>query len=325
MSNVAIYTEGGLKLGLGNIYRMLELAKLLRLDERFGNVMFVTSSEDYVGDMVRQHGFECTTAAFENLTGVIAGLQFEILIADKLGIEKAFLEEIANQKTERFKIVLFGNTSTANQAADLVINAIIGTDFTNRIYLDEYNTKYLTGPKYVLLRDEFQHKTYVYKNELKNILLLFGGSDQANFSCRVLSDLLKSPVGYHITIVTGRGYVFADELAQLVKDKLNVKVLNNITNVKEIMLENDFLVTSPGGTMFEAFALGVPCVSLYQNESQKDVFGDFFTAASYDEIRDIEVHINNVYNAIDAYYKGLNKLELGQGKEDIKNNIIALI
>lgn len=325
MNAVIIYTEGGLKLGLGNVYRMLELVKTLKENKQALDIKFITSSEKYVIDLIKDNGFDSILSTPENLALDIAAQKFQVLVIDKLNIEEFFVEEIKSNKKEQFKIVLFGNNSPANKLADLVINAIVGTDFTNNVYTDSHGTRYLTGPKYLTLRSEFCYREYEHKNVLKNIILLFGGSDQANFSCRVLADLLQSSITYNITVVTGRGYKYNNELLSVKAGKDNVRLLSDISNVKEEMLKNDFLITSPGGTMFESFYLGLPCLALFQNDIQEDVFSGFFMTKSYNEIENIESYITSVYNNIESYHKRLDELEIGLGKQDIINNIIKLI
>jgi len=323
MNRIIIYAEGGFTLGLGNIYRMLELAKVLQEDQDF-HISFVTSSDAYVAELIEDNGYEAITTAHDNLVQVISEQRFEILIIDKLGIEADFIQSIKDKKGNPFKTVIFGNLTSANQLSDLVVNAVIGTDFSNKVYTDQFGTKYLTGSKYLTLRKEFVYKAYHYKNSLNNILLLFGGSDQANFSCKILKDLLESSNQYNFTIIIGKGYRFLTELEDIAKGKDNIKILRDINNVKDVMLENDFLITSPGTALFEGFYLGMPCIALYQNDSQKQVFGDFYMTSSYEDIDNLETYMNDVYFNIEKYYEELDKLEIGSGKQDIINHIIEL-
>ncbi len=325
MNKIVIYTEGGFYLGLGNIYRMTELGKLLKSKGKDAQITFVTSSEDYVVNLIKNRGFEVKQTAVNEIISLISNLDFNILIIDKLGIEETFIKAIKALKTKTFKVVLFGNISTANQIADLVINAIIGSDFSNKAYIDKYGTKYLTGPKCLTIREEFKHHAYVYRNQCEKILLLFGGTDQTNYSCKVLNDLLKSNIQYNITLVIGKGYKFLEELKGLLSELNNVTVLKDINNVNKVMLANDFLITSPGTALFEALYLGLPCLALYQNESQKEIFRDFLFTKSYEEITNLSDYILEIYKDYKNYLKKIDELEVGKGKNEIINNIIELI
>lgn len=326
MLKIVIYTEGGFYLGLGNIYRMIELAKSIKSINEKSSISFVTSSENYVVDIIRDNGLNAMQFSADYLTYSISQLDFNILIVDKLNIEEVFIQDIRNIKALPFKVVLFGNLSSANKISDLVVNAIIGTDYNNKRYIDENKTRYLTGPKYLLLRDEFVRFSYVYQGLCKNILLLFGGTDQMNYSCKVLKTLLQSKNEYNITLIIGKGYNFIEELDNIVLTAhSNVQVLHNINNVAKVMLENDFLITSPGSALFEGLYLGLPCLALFQNQSQKDVFRDFITTKSLDEIEDIVLYIQNLYADYEDYRLKINNLEIGTGKNEIINQIINLV
>src|SRR5690554_2539245 len=148
INDVIIYAEGGFALGLGNIYRMIELARSLKESRDF-HIRFVTSSEAYIAELIRYNGFDALLAEYDKLIEVISEQSFELLIIDKLGIESDFIQSIKDKKSKHFKTVIFGNCTSANQLADLVVNAVIGTDFSNKIYTDQSGTNYLTGPKYL--------------------------------------------------------------------------------------------------------------------------------------------------------------------------------
>jgi len=325
MNKIVIYTEGGFYLGLGNVYRMIELGKSLLIKKPDLHITFITSSENYVVELIQNNGFDVKQDMKESLPELISLQDFNVLIIDKLNIEEAFIHSIKRTKKEIFKVVIFGNLTSANRMSDLVINAIIGSDFSNKNYVDKYGTMYLTGPKYLTLRDEFKNHSYIYKNECRNILLLFGGTDQANYSCKVLNDLLNAPIQYNITLVIGKGYNFFDELEKILNIARDVQVLKDIKNVNEVMLANDFLITSPGTALFEGLYLGLPYLALYQNESQKEVFGDFLNTKSYDDINDISYCIRSIYYDYGSYQKNANNLEVGQGKNEIIKQIIKLI
>ncbi|WP_132220673.1 hypothetical protein [Albibacterium bauzanense] len=303
---------------------MIELAKSLKENRDF-HIRFVTSSEAYIAELIRYNGFDVLLAEYDKLLEVISGQSFELLIIDKLGVESDFIQSIKDKKSNHFKTVIFGNCTSANQLADLVVNAVIGTDFSNKIHTDHSGTKYLTGPKYLTLRKEFAYKAYQHKNILNNILLLFGGSDQANLSCKILEYFRGSSNPYKFTVIIGKGYRFHAELEGITRGNDNIKVLRDIDNVEDVMLENDFLITSPGTTLFEGFYLGIPCIALYQNDSQKEVFRNFYMTFSYEGIDNLENYMNDVYFNIEKYYEELDKLEIGSGKQDIINHISELM
>jgi len=326
-SIILIYTEGGLKLGLGNIYRSLSLAhELARRD--IIEVCFITSSERYVQDIIRSQGFKVLAVSKDRLINEIVEYRPSILLIDYLGIGEEFVKSVKTQIPTR--LVIVGNDTDANHYADIVVNAIIGTHFKNRCFVDEYGTLNLFGPKYLVLREEFEKKrnSYIYKGILKHIVLLFGGSDQANYTCKVIGQFIKASNDYQITVITGAGYLYDEELKAMTKDapeNVRINILKNINNVAEMYSRADFLITSPGTALFEGLCMGIPSLSFYQNKSQQEVFGDFFTTASYEDHLDIIKYMNSIYSDLNEYNEQLKFYAVGEGKTEIINSIVKLL
>ncbi|CAM3818674.1 hypothetical protein HPC41_05585 [Sphingobacterium sp. arapr2] len=323
--NIGIYVEGGHYLGLGNVYRMISLAKSL-MKEPHIQVYFITTSEDAIAELIRNHGFDhvITQVDLNAVHACLSSLNLATLIVDVLNVDVNFIREVKAEYS--FQVVLFGNNNEANEISDLVINAIISTkQFRNENYIDKNNTHYLKGPKYLTLRDEFEFQGYHHSNTMKNVLLLFGGSDQANLSFKILNDLLADDQVKHLnfTIVIGAAYLNEPSL-QRFSSMDNVKILKNITHVNEVMLSSDFLFTSAGTAFFEGLYLGVPSVAFFQNNAQKEVFGDFFNTYEYEQVPSIVELMKEVYGNYARFCKGVSDLEVGRGKKEIIETILNL-
>ncbi|MDR2010298.1 MAG: hypothetical protein LBQ22_07435 [Bacteroidales bacterium] len=326
---IQIYTEGGLYLGVGNVFRSLSLANKIKDKEKV-EISFITSSEDYIKDIIIKQNFQVIVKNNQiDILDYIIQEKSNILIIDYLGINANFVKKI---KEQNIYVIIVGNISEANSYADIVINAIIGTNFNNNIRTDVNGTLFFEGPKYLLLRSEFTQKrnSYKYRNSLKNVTLLFGGTDQANFSCKVLHNLTLYDNSLNITIILGPGYTFYEELDILIETKSlknNVKILKNATNISEILLNSDFLITSPGTTLFEAFCLGVPALAFFQNKSQRDIFCSFFRTSAYEDFNNVSLkkHITSLYEDYDSYKKELNFLSIGTGENEIINKIVQVL
>lgn len=323
---IIIYAEGGFRLGLGNIYRSLSLASAIHLKDRDREILFVTSSDDYVQQIIKNKGY--ALIALETQEQVFSWIENEkpeLVIIDYLGISKDYVQSV---REKGIKVVIIGNDSDANLFANLVVNAIIGTDFTNTIKVCN-QTKYLEGPRYLVLRDEFVRKrnSYVYKGDLRTIGLLFGGTDQANLSCKILLELIRAKVELNVILVLGAGFKFEAMLNTIMSENecLKINVLHNISNVSEILLQMDFLITSPGTALFEAFCLGIPAIAFFQSESQEYVFGDFFMTKRYELVSNLLDEVKKTYyQDMDMYREKLRSLQVGQGKDEIIDNILNL-
>lgn len=317
MLKIMIYTEGGFRLGLGHVYRTLSLAK--ELESRNANINFITTSEPYVCDLISSRGFNFIQKKDpDSIKEEIIKAQPQVVVIDKLSVDEKFAIDI---KPYLEKLIIFGNVSPANKHADVVVNAIIGTDYENKAYKDDAGTLYLKGPKYLVLRDEFYKNAgkYVYTGEINRILMTFGGTDQADFSRLALENITSSDYSGSIDILIGAGYKYRATLDEIINKNsgITIRLHENISNMSEFMLNTDFILTSPGTTIFEAFFLKVPVLSFFQNESQKEIFGKFYQTTDFDRSLDLYSCIKDQYNNYNDYLKNLMKIETGEGKEDI--------
>lgn len=314
------YTEGGHKLGLGNIFRSLSLAKALR-DRGCDEIRFVTSSEPYACSFITDAGFEAVIT--RDPLSAILDLKPHRLIIDFLGIGKDFVSSASRGGQTR--IIIIGNDSEANHEADLVVNAIIGTGFINRCFRDSYGTLNLWGPRYLVLREEFEElrDTYRLKESIRNVVLLFGGSDQADFSSKVLNSF--SGTDYAVTLILGAGYRDDESLEKVLSDyKGKVEVYRNVGNVSDFYKKADFLFTSPGTALFEGLCMGIPAISFFQNQSQIDVFGPFMTTCVYSRTTDPVAMMLDVYSHYGDFRSNLESFAVGMGRNEIIDNILAL-
>lgn len=319
MKHLLIYTEGGLNLGLGNFYRCLSLCRAVskRWD---GKISFISSSPESVCELVKAAGLEIRRCEKEKVAEEIISIRPELLLIDVLGIGREFTSKIRKAGID---IAIVGNDTDANRDAALVVNAIIGTGLGNRAFTDEFGTLNLWGPEYLVLRDEFEalRDTYRHRGGIRSIVLLFGGSDQSDFTSKTLRRL--GGKGYDISVIVGKAYPFLEELRSIAGE--DTKVYCNISNVSEIFRSADFLFTSPGTALFEGLCLGIPSISFYQNESQKEVFGDFFTCREFDSVQDPEMLMKKVYAGYEGFERERRSYNVGGGRDRIVTETIKLL
>lgn len=323
--NISIFTDGNVKMGLGNVYRTISLANQLK---KYAKIKFLTTSDDEIISKIKKNNFGVFQG--KNINAIEGQAKMdkpEILIIDKLDVNESFCENI--KKSFNPKIVIFGNTTSANKFADVVINAIIGTNYKNRSYVDKYNrTLYLEGPKYLVLRDEFYDykNSYKFVNNLEKILLIFGGSDQANLSSKILKKLLCIDRKFKIDIILGLKFKYGPGLNNILnqnnKDHKAINIYKDANNVSELMRGSDLVITSPGTTMFESFCIGIPTIALYQNKLQKDIFKNFIMTYDLDEIKNFKNFLIETYNDYNKNKIKIDELKVGDGKDEIIRSII---
>ncbi len=315
---IAFITDGGFEMGMGHVYRTLSLAEELKQNVE---ICFLTKSDKIVVNKIEEYGFQ--TFNPENDDEIISKLEDikpDVVIIDKLNVDESFVKSIReNLKT---RIVIFDNLSPANKYADVVVNAIIGSNFKNKKYFDRTtNTLYFCGPRYLVLRKEFYNYRKGLKkkpNEIKKLLLIFGGSDPSNLTSKVLDKILTLDKELEINVVIGPHFLYLKELNEIVKKhkerRETIKVYKDAKKIAKLMYETDLVITSPGLSMFESLFIGTPVIAIYQNLLQKRIYQNFFNKIGK------KAHVLNLSDIgflIDPEDYCVRELHIGSGKMEI--------
>lgn len=323
---IAIITEGGLEMGMGHVYRSITLAE--ELQAKGGEIYFLTKSNHIVVNQIGNSGFK--VIKLKNNGDIIHSLEEikpNVAIIDRGEVEELFAKKLKDKLNAR--LVIFGNLSTANKYADVVIN-IIGSNFKNRKFLDKNtNTLYYYGPRYYILRKEF----YEFKksgkelnDRIKKILLIFGGSDPLNLTSKVLDELLSWEEELKINVVLGTGFIYFDELNKVIEKyqnkKGNVKLYRDVKNIAELMYKADLAIVSPGISMFEALCVGTPVIAISETSFQKNLFDEFFPTLHEDEIDKLK-NIISTCDFLKPNEKYIKNLDIGEGKMEVIETIIG--
>lgn len=146
--------------------------------------------------------------------------------------------------------------------ADAVVNAIYeGASPHGNAY---------TGKSYVCLRDEFLIATPApFSNDVRRILVMFGGTDPLNLTRRVYEiakyrNASDSRIKYDF--ILGAGY---DDAGVVSIPEIGIEVSKDLVRVSDHMRQADLALSSQGRTTFELASLGVPTIVLAQNEREQ--------------------------------------------------------
>jgi spore coat polysaccharide biosynthesis predicted glycosyltransferase SpsG len=111
------------------------------------------------------------------------------------------------------------------------------------------------------------------KSDVKEILVIFGGSDPNNLTKRTLRSIEKLDlINVKISVILGLGYNQHEELLRYVdelrKKGFKISINKNIKIMAKHILNSDIAITSNGRTVYEISSMGVPCISISQNERE---------------------------------------------------------
>ncbi len=253
---IAIYVNGNNVRGTGHIYRALELA-----DE-----FFVKPDIYFDQNQTDRSIFGFTTHNLIPVNG-IADLfekckkeQYSIFINDILTTSIDYMIGLKSVLPNA-KIINFEDDGEGNAIADIVFNAL---------YEEEKNSNIKAGEKYYISGKTFLFYDPIQINEnVKNVLITFGGADPQNYTDRLLKIISKEEYStYNFTVVLGRAKNNVDELLTF-NNYSNIKVLHDINNMPELMSKTDIAITSRGRTGYELALLGIPSIAMAQNEREE--------------------------------------------------------
>lgn len=249
--------DGDKEIGMGHIYRCMTLAYNLTGHE----VMFVLNENRKIGvEKIKETFFpfyliKCDKDFFD----FVKSWNTDIVVNDCLDSEYQYMEQLSKIVG---RVVSFEDLGKGAELADVVVNALYD------IQDNKVNHSYC-GEKYICLREEYLLSTLgIYRQEVKNILVMFGGTDPCNFTERVYNIAISNR-GKHPNIryrfILGSGY----ENSRLIDIEDFIKIHTDVKRVSDFMRNADLAFTSQGRTVYELASMGVPAIVLAQNEREQ--------------------------------------------------------
>jgi UDP-2,4-diacetamido-2,4,6-trideoxy-beta-L-altropyranose hydrolase len=195
------------------------------------------------------------------------------------------------------KIVVLDDQDKNNHICDLLVDSTWqGTRtlqrYKNKIHKDCMR---LLGPKYLLIDNPFKSNPnfeYLISNNKKTfrILLSLGGGGNLLFLTSLIEpliNLIPKELNLKISVVVGPYAIKQNEFHDFSEkyDELNV-IINQDGLFNEMSKTNLYIGTS-GGTLFEALALKIPCLTFSISENQQNKHSNFEDLGHY-------LHLNEV-------------------------------
>lgn len=267
---IAFVVKGNKEIGLGHAYRSVMLAnELVRNEIHF----FLSDEDELAAGYITKHNYPTTIIRQNDLLKTVLAWQPDLVINDILDTELSYISEL---KDNKIKIVNFEDLGEGIKQADLVVNALYPTALPYSHVVNDYG--------YFCLRDEFLHPPKKEKtDEVKNVLLCFGGVDEGNLtlhSLKAIGSYCKEK-NIAITVILGMGYSYQHDLDKLLQESellSTVDIVKTTTRISDYMAKADLAITSGGRTVFELSAMKVPTMVICQN--QRELTHKFATSDS---------------------------------------------
>jgi len=328
-SNILFRFSGGRaigkELGLGHVYRSLNLAQELNkhnlffLIEDYGNVSKLISERGFINIFHLKPRCELKEDTKKTIK-LIKEKKINLVIIDKYKIPVSYLKKI----NAIVKSVYIADLWKYDYPADIVVNGFIG--LKNQIILNKYGAKCCLGPKYQILDRNFQKKGGQKKRV--DLLATFGGFDENN----LIKLLLKNyEGGFALRIILG-----PSTKIQKIKEyqKIfgnNISFLKETKNMAEEIKKARFGICSGGITSYEFACFNVPFAIICQAKHQMQ------TARVWDSLgiaKNLGFKNRTISSRLKEYLRQVNNSNLrishykkidGNGSTRIAKEIIKLL
>ncbi len=260
--------DGNPQVGSGHIMRCLSLADAF---QTAGQAVIFVTADDSFQDIIQRRGYECVVLhtkydAMEGELSVLIPLLQKFcpscILLDSYFGTPDYMAAIRNEAP----LVYIDDLNAFDYPADLVINYML---YADKLAYPR-NKRYLLGPKYALLRKEFQN---IPKREtavsVKNVLLSTGGADPEHMTLKCVQYLREQPYGdviYHVVIGGMNQDVTAIE--RLAATSSHIVLHRSVSDMRSLMLKCDVAISAAGTTLFELCACGVPTVTYILADNQ---------------------------------------------------------
>lgn len=255
---IILRADGHKRLGMGHIYNCITMAYNLIAHD----IVIVTKMDADIGlRKIKETNLPYHVIKDdEDLFNFIGEFKPDIFVNDCLNSNRDYIVKL---KSKVDRVVSIEDLGTGAEEADAVINAL---------YDDEKSaSNTYSGYKYVCLRDEFLLSApNKWSSDVRNVLIMFGGTDPANLNkmlYKIVEKISDKYGGINFSFITGIGYDNEGN-GVISQPEKNIYVYPNVPNVTKFMKDADLAITSQGRTIFELAAMGIPAIVLSQNKRE---------------------------------------------------------
>lgn len=262
---VAFCASGGAKVGLGHVRRCLALAGQLRWlgAESF----FLLDGDAAVADLVTAAGYEVIRIERElaDTRRHCESRRANAIVADSYELTTSDFRALAGLGRA---VVAIDDLADRELPVHLVVNGSVGAPQLR--YWGSPHTRYLLGPRYIPLRQEFaQPPARIITNEVRRVLITLGGSDPHGLTVRLVRWVAKALGGVTQDVVVGPYFPDVEAIRMETLAGVGPITLHeNPPAMRDLMLSADLAICGGGQTTYELAATGTPAIAIRLAENQ---------------------------------------------------------
>ena len=256
---------------------MRNLVLAQKLQQKDPNIFITFATLPLKGNLdekIKESGFAHISLDSGKTKELIKHIQKEhidFLILDHYGIDYKKEKKI-KQKTG-VKLLCFDDTYEKHHC-DILLNHNIYADKKRYKALVPKHCKILCGKEHTLLREEFyqaKKKQYKQKRKRRSIFVAMGGADHTNKNIKILK-LLQKFQNIRINLVTTKSNKHLKKLKSYAKERANISVHINATNIAHLMAKSDFAIVTPSVVVNEVLFMEIPFIAIKTADNQVEMY-----------------------------------------------------
>ncbi|MFG6207785.1 UDP-2,4-diacetamido-2,4,6-trideoxy-beta-L-altropyranose hydrolase [Pseudomonas retamae] len=250
--------------------------------------------------------------------------EFDWIIVDHYGLDHHW-QTAARRWAHRIAAV--DDLATRRYSVDLLLNQNLSGLSENYAPLLPAGCRTLLGPRYAMLREEFDCAAIEIKPTARRVLVNFGGFDaamQTHHAMLALADFNELQVDF----VAGADNPAWAQMQALAETRPNWRLHSFVSDFYQRMTEADLFIGAGGGTSWERAALGLPtiCIAVSNNQQAN---GEVMAAAgahvflgareqvSIEQLRDAVGFVANNFYLRQSLAERSRQLVDGRGAERV--------
>ncbi len=267
---VYIFTEGGLKSGLGHIARCSALYQAFRRQSTEPLMILQTLTNGESAQVFEEvmGGIKPLFCDWQNKSCEIINSigPDDIVVIDSYFAEKTIYERMADQA--RLLVSLDDSLRMVYPPGIILNSALKAGELP---YPQTESRKYLLGIQYALLRDGFQTLSpRQIKPQIEQLMLTVGGSDPHHITTKLMMYLQEFFPELELQVIVGANFSHQPDIERLKGDKTVIHDNPAQKNIVKIMSAADIAIAAGGQTLLELAAVGTPALVMALADNQME-------------------------------------------------------
>lgn len=282
--NALIRVDASVELGTGHVMRCLTLADALRTSGMTvafacqplpGNLCdFIASKGYHVGRLAPGAGWRRDA---EQTAATIADGSCDWIIVDHYALDGRW--ETAMRPYAK-RVMSIDDLADRPHSCDVLLDQNYYKAMVSRYdRLVSADCLKLLGPRYALLRPEFREacrRPRTRDGSVRKILVFLGSADARNVTAKAIHALaLVKRDDIAVDVVIGATNPHRETIDRLCRERSNVRLHVQASNMAQLMAEADLCIGAGGATMLERCLLGLPTLTVVfaanQEQSTRDI------------------------------------------------------